>query len=214
MEFGPLAILALVWWVFSLVTQGKKKGQDRRPPRPGPPAPRGEPEERLPAARGDATQQEGGRLEALMREFERAMEEASGVRRPAPGPVETPAEWDTGLESPAEELEEIEALDAYQPEVVSQEDEANFYRPEREVVVLGGDPEELRRQRVQYAEVRTQALTKADHTRFDTRIRETSKVAIVDPGAPASERIKRLRQAIIWREVLGPPVSMRGGDRQ
>lgn len=212
MEFGPLAILALVWWVFSLVAEGKKT-KTRRAPRPLPPP--AEPRERLPAARGDGTQREGSRLEELMREFERAMEEASGVRRPDATPPATTGGWDTGEESEDEEAgEEVESLDAYQPEVVSHEDEANFERPEREAVALGGDWAEVQRQRVRYAEVRSKALTPSDHVRFDARIRQMPAPEVVDGGAPTSDRTLRLRQAIVWREVLGPPVALRGREER
>jgi hypothetical protein len=136
------------------------------------------------------------------------MERALDPSTQLPEPV-SQGGWNVG----EEDVEDVESLDDVEPEVVSRENLSNFERPEREVVVLGGDQEELQRRRMQYAEVRSKALTRGDHDRFDAEIRKPQKVAIVDPGEPASARVLRLRQAIIWREVLGPPVAMRGEER-
>jgi hypothetical protein len=202
-DLGPFAILAIAWWLLSLFADGRRKQQRRgsRPPRPAPP--RSVPPGERPSL-GDPSQREGSRLEEILREMERALDPSTQV----PDPV-SQGGWDVG----EADVEEVESLDDYEPEVVSREDLSNFERPEREVVVLGGDQEELQRRRTQYAEVRSKALTRADHDRFDAEIRKPQKVAIVDPGEPASARVLRLRQAIIWREVLGPPVAMRGEER-
>lgn len=202
-EISPLFVLLVVWWLFGLFTSGKRgqqQHQQRRTrapadrPRPvSPPAPR-------PAAGPDATQREGSRLEQVMREFERALEEASQSRLPR-RPEPTP-EWEA-----EEEWHREGSVEEVEPEVRSLEDD--FVRPERAVVVLGGDADELQRRRVAYAESRNRALTAADHRRFDERIR-TPVPGEPDPEAPLAERTRRLRQAIIWREVLGPPVALRG----
>lgn len=207
-EIGPFALLAIAWWVLSLIGEARKqqqrKGQGRPPsrraqlPRPEPRAER----PRLP----DASQREGNRLEELLREMERALDPMAREQRPAPT---SSGGWDAG----EEEVEEVESLDSYEPEVISTEDLSNFERPEREVVVLGGDQEELQRRRMKYAEVRTKALTRADHDRFDAEIRKPRPVVVVTADEPVSARMQRMRQAIVWREVLGPPVAMRGEER-
>lgn len=213
-EIGPFALLAIAWWVFSLIgearKQQQKKGQ-RRPPTPRAQLPR--PEEPSwpelspkPAHRGDPSQREGSKLEQILREMEWALDPSAREQRPTP---QSRGGWDTG----EEDVEEREALDSYVPEVASTEDFSNFERPEREVIVLGGDQEELQRRRMKYAEVRTKALTQADHDRFDARIRQPQPVAAVKADEPPSERMQRLRQAIVWREVLGQPVAMRGEER-
>jgi len=206
-EIGPFALLALVWWVMSLFGEAKKRQQQGkgRPPVQRPAASRSQ----LPPQRptlADPSQREGSRLEQILREMERALEQTTQVPAPEPEPR---GSWDTGLE----EIEEVEALDSYQPEVASHEDFSNFERPEREVIVLGGDQEELQRRRMNYAEVRTHALTKADHDRFDAKIRKPQVLAEVAQAPPPSARTERLRQAIIWREVLGQPVALRGEER-
>lgn len=206
-DIGPFALLALVWWVFSILGEAKKRQQQGKGPPPVP-RPRASRPERPPQrpTLADPSQREGGRLEQILREMERALEQTAQV--PAPEP-EQRGGWDTGME----EVEEVEALTDYRPEVASTEDFSNFERPEREVIILGGDQEELQRRRMKYAEVRSHALTKVDHDRFDAKIRQPQVVASVAEAPPPSARLSRLRQAIIWREVLGQPVALRGEER-
>jgi hypothetical protein len=60
------------------------------------------------------------------------------------------------------------------------------------------------RARIEAARARDRALTDADHAAFDRRVRA---------GGAATNRKPRRRvsmgDAIIWREILGPPVSLR-----
>ena len=77
MDFGGLLVLGLVWLLFNLIGQGKGKartasrGSPRAPtPQPGP-------------GGVDATQQEGSRLERLLRELERNLEEVAGQQQGA-----------------------------------------------------------------------------------------------------------------------------------
>jgi len=211
-ELGPLLILAALGWIMSAVGDARRKQQ--RGPRP----PRVPPSQRYPrparpreraAPAGDATQREGSRLEQILREFEQALEDAQPVPR-TPGPVPTTSRggWDDG-----EEVEERGSHDDdAQYEVESLERLENFERPAREDVALGADAEELVRRRIAYAEAQGRALGSADHSRFDARIRAPAAAA---PQAPAAApgRMQRLRQAMIWREVLGPPVALRGPGR-
>ena len=48
-------------------------------------------------------------------------------------------------------------------------------------------------------------LTVADHLTFDERIRQEP----ADHTATAGFSPQRLRQAVIWREILGPPLGLR-----
>ena len=60
------------------------------------------------------------------------------------------------------------------------------------------------RARIEAARARDRALTDADHAAFDRRVRAG--------GAAANRKPRRrpgLRDAIVWREILGPPVSLR-----
>ncbi|MDZ4673095.1 MAG: hypothetical protein SGI84_01495 [Gemmatimonadota bacterium] len=204
-DIGPFALLAIVWWFFSLISEARKKQQGKgRPPVGKARLPRPE----LPTQRprlADPSQREGSKLEQILREMEWALDPSVREQRPTP---QSSGGWDAG-----EEVEEVESLDSYVPEVATTEDFSNFERPEREVIVLGGDQEELQRGRMKYAEVRSKALTRADHARFDAEIRKPQQVAVVRPDEPPSVRMQRMRQAIIWREVLGQPVALRGEER-
>lgn len=209
MEISPLFVLLVVWWLFGLLTSGKrgKQRRDQRRTRPGAPAPTPLPPAR--AEGGDPTQQEGSKLERIMREFERALEETSQQRQPT---ADAEPDWDAAEEWEVEEVES-RSLEQFEPEVRSMEDD--FHRPEREVVVLGGDQDALQAGRMAYAENRNRALTAADHQRFDARIRAPqAPVPSVEPDAPPDDRLLRLRQAIIWREVLGPPIAMQDRERR
>jgi hypothetical protein len=210
-DLGPFAILAFLWWIMSAVMEGRKKQQQRRrPPRvelPGPLDPaRKRPAAGTPPTGLDPSQAEGSRLEQILREFEQALEQSTTV----PAPTETRGGWD----APGEEFEERASHDDLEPEVESREGLENFDRPEREVVVLGGDQDALYRSRMAYAEVRSKALSKGDHAAFDARIRAPQTVQKVQADKATTARTMELRKAMIWREVLGPPVALRGMERE
>jgi hypothetical protein len=190
-DLSGLIILALFWFLVNLL--GKGKGQGKRPqerPRARPPMPQGQ---------GDATQREGSQLEALFRELERRLEQASPER----GPRGRPA---TIALPPAEEVEERRSLEV-EPEVVSLEEEVK--RPARLRVDRDEGAERIETARVAAAEARSGSLTKADHAVFDARLRQQpADATAVRPPTP-----ERLREAMIWREILGPPASLRDLDR-
>jgi hypothetical protein len=101
-----------------------------------------------------------------------------------------------------EDVEERESLE--EPErVVSLETEA----PRRERVEYDQDAEAevIVQRRIEAARARDRALTKSDHKIFDAQIRqEPADHTAVRRYTPA-----QLRDAVVWREILGPPVSER-----
>jgi hypothetical protein len=153
----------------------------------------------MPQGQGDATQREGSQLEALFRELERRLEQASPER----GPRGRPA---TIALPPAEEVEERASLEI-EPEVVSLEQETK--RPARVRVDRDEGAERIEAARVTAAEARSGSLTRADHVAFDARLRQQP----ADATAVRPPTAERLREAMIWREILGPPVSLRDQDR-
>jgi hypothetical protein len=192
-DFSGLLLLALLWVVFNVLTRrgtGEPGSTRSRPPLPGAPPP----------ASGDATQQEGSRLETLLRELERTLDQ--GTAAPPPGRVGRPA--DVPLPS-AEEVEERESLET-EPEVVSLE--GHVSRPLRPQLSQDEGAATLVARRIAAAESRSGALTKADHRLFDERIRAEP----ADATAVRTPTAAELRQAIIWREVLGPPIALRQDD--
>lgn len=185
MDFTGLLILGALWFLLNLMGKSREGG-GARPPRP--PGPR--------RGGGDATQQEGSKLEALFRELERQLNQAS--RAPErPGRASLPS---------AEEVEERTSLES-QPVVVSLEEDVS--RPERVVVTQDDAAERIVAARLKAAEARSGAHTSADHAAFHLKIQpEPADATAVRQLTPAE-----LRRAVIWREILGPPMSERDPER-
>lgn len=81
-------------------------------------------------------------------------------------------------------------------------------RVERPKITYDASAEEAERTRVEMARARDRALGAADHAEFDRRIRAAAATPIEMRRRPAPKRTP-LREAIVWREILGPPVSLR-----
>jgi hypothetical protein len=224
-DFNGILVLGLVWLLFSLFSAARKGRAGSRPRSTPPPSDRGSTSGGRASGTGDPTQREGSRLEQLLRELERSLEEVGGTqpapssRLPgpssgAPGPSTRPPDPSpsrsplpsrlpaAGLPSD-EEVENRESFDDEPVRVVSLEGEV--HRPQRARVVQDDAAEDLVRRRIDAARARDRALTKADHEAFDARIRqEPADHTAVRRYTPA-----QLRDAIVWREILGPPVSDR-----
>jgi hypothetical protein len=185
-DITGIIALGVFWFLINLL--GKARGKEDRP-RPRPP---------LPGGGSDPTQREGSQLERLFRELERRLEQAS----PQQGPLGRSA---TVALPPAEEVEERGSLEV-EPEVVSREEAAN--RPARVRVDRDEEIERVEAARIAAAEARSGALTAKDHVAFDARLKpQPADATAVRPSSP-----ERLREAIVWREILGPPVSLRDQD--
>jgi len=196
-DFGGLLVLGILWLLFNLISQGK--GRTRTAPRPTPqPRPSGAP---------DPTQQEGSRLERMLRELERSLEgvaerqSGGGSRLPSPQrPTAVRLPPMTAAEE--EDIEERESLE--EPErVVSLETEV--WRPERAAYDQDTEAEATVQRRIEAARARDRALGKADHKAFDAKIRQE----VADHTAVRRYTPAQLRDAVVWREILGPPVSER-----
>jgi hypothetical protein len=186
MDFGGLLLLGLLWLAFSFFGKKRETG--------APPRQRPEPGRRVvlpPAAapgQGDPTQREGSRLEMFLREMERALNQAAG-----------PAGRQASARLPdAEEVEELESREVH-PEVESLE--VDVRRPERVVVDRDDEAEAVEARRVAAAAARGGSLTRADHVAFDQRIRAEP----ADHTAVRGYTVQQLRDAVVWREILGPP---------
>jgi hypothetical protein len=191
-EIGPIALFVL-WAVASLfgrVAQGKKGQQQQpRPPRP------------VPQRRDESAARTGQptTFEELLAEMRGQLEQAKEMERSG---ADTHEPWQRSLPE-AESVEDTTSLEE-EPVVVSLEVEP--HRPERPVEISQSDAMQvLVQKRIDAAELRNREWRLEDHKRFDQAIRE-AKPARVARIAPAH---RALRQAMIWNEVLQPPVSMR-----
>ena len=217
-DFGGLIWIALIWFAASFLSAKRKKQRAEQARRraqrasqatlPAPPesaqsgvtqrttsVPASSP---APTGQGrlDSTQREGTALERMLRQFGAELEQLEGGQR---GPMGR----DTAVELPsAEEVEEREILD--QP--VERPERTPVVRTPRRIVTRDTETEAVVRRRLAVAEEHSRALTLADHRAFDAKIRQ----------APAEVRSKKtrfsakqIRQAIVWREILGPPLALR-----
>ena len=162
--------------------QQRLQQRQQRPTQPAPPRPAG------------GTQSEGTRLEDLLR----VLTEAAGVPT-TEGPMGRPARIPL---PPAEEVEERESLEV-EEQIQNLETEAR--RPSRRDVDHDDEAEAIVRRRILAAQERDRTLTRADHLAFDKKIR----AAQPDNTRVAKPRHPSLRDAIVWREILGPPISLR-----
>jgi hypothetical protein len=211
-DLGPALVFGAMWLVFNAMRKAGSKpppspgapprrlpAPSTRPPaRPGPGQVPGARPRAIPPVTGrDATQQEGSRLEALLRELGRTLDQASGPtgRRP-----------DRSLPS-AEEVEERESLEV-SPEVQSLETAPR--RAARVEVDRDDEAEQVAARRIAAAEAQAKPLTKAEHLAFDARIRQEP----ADKTATRGYTARQLRDAVVWREILGPPVSLRGEEEE
>jgi len=194
MDFTGLLVLAALYALLNLIGRSQQKrsqeAERRRAPRTGPPA-RLPPVSHEPGS-ADATQQEGSRLEMMLRQLERALEEGSPER---PITLSLPEE---------EEIEDRSSLER-DPVVVSLETDVR--REPRRRVDQDEGAEEIEARRISAAAARDKATTKVDHAAFDQRIRQE----VADKTA-TGYTTRQLREAVVWREILGPPVSMRGEE--
>jgi hypothetical protein len=199
-DFGGLLVLGLVWLIFNLVGQGKARTTSRGTPSRPTPQPR-------PPGTVDPSQQEGSRLERLLRELERNLEQVADLQSGgAPRPPLSQRSTTVRLPAPPageeEDIEERESLE--EPEqVVSLE--ADVQRGPRAVYDQDSEAETIAERRIEAARARDRALGKSDHTAFDSRIRQEA----ADHTAVRRYTPAQLRDAIVWREILGRPVSER-----
>ena len=190
MELPGIIVLAVVWFlVTNLISwAGRTSQRPRTTPRPRQPRPTPYPPGR------DPTQQEGSRLELMLREFQRALEDA----RREGSPVETPGPR-------YEQVEEGRSLEV-ESEATSLEKLVS--RPGRREVDQDDEAEQIAARRIKAAAARDTAQSPLDHVAFDERIRQQP----AEHTAVRTYTVQQLRDAMVWREILGRPVSLRGGS--
>ena len=196
-----LWVLAVLWAILSFVGRLSKgrAGVAGKGPTPDPELEirrrhrlervRRTPEPERPAS---ATEQ----LEAWRREMERL----TGLRTGADyGPLGKPSA--VGLPE-AEDVEDRESLEV---EGDTTSLEVSGVRAPRVVVDQDEQAEQLLRRRTAVAEGRLSGRSQADHRKFDQTVRAVPALMV------RADRSK-LRTAVIWREILERPVSLRDGS--
>lgn len=213
---GLWIVLVVAYVVFSVISEAVKKqrgeaGEDTR--RRARAAAR-ERAERLARAGAPApsrgadlgtspTQVEARRLEELLRGLGGALgmpDGPVGVTGPAPGQEEEPDE-------------------AYSLEGATLEGESRDVAPVRATRVVRAEDESasaLVQRRIDAAARRSGALGPSDHVAFHRRLAaQSAPVQVERPKgrhAVMAGTTKDLRRAVVWREILGPPVALRDGD--
>jgi len=190
LDVSQLLFVGFLWFAFQILRErGKASSGAKRPPVAPPDPGQVRP---LPTPAGtDPTQIEGSRLEGLLRDLNRTLDEVAQVKKPAPhAPERQPAPT------------------VVTPEAVSRE--GSVRRTVRTDVDQDDSAAQVAARRIAAAEARNTAVrspehTAADHKAFDRRIRQEP----ADHTAVRTYTPKQLSDAIVWREILGPPVSLR-----
>jgi len=192
MDPGFAVGLGVLWVLFNIFARkGKRLDQNERLPGSRPQVP---PRVPLPPSAGtDPTQREAVRLQDLLRELGRTLDEASVQRTGQPKAEKRLPPKSVAVRKPSEDVPEARSL------------EEDVQRPERAVVDADDEAEAIAARRIAAAEANARPLDAADHRVFDARIREEP----ADATATKGYSMRRLRDAIVWREILGPPVSLR-----
>lgn len=76
------------------------------------------------------------------------------------------------------------------------------------VVDFDDEAEGIAARRIASVRGRERPLGESDHAKFDERIRREA----ADATATPTPNLAQLRHAVVWREILGPPVAMRDPD--
>lgn len=197
--FGWFVVIAIVVNIFKAIAKGAEEAKGSAPS-PGPIRPKGRPPQQTGLPKGPpprarierqptvpVPRQKGP--EELWREMLGQMQQAEQARRSGKIRVEEVEGWE---ETQSLEVEEqVRSL------------EGPVERKARVRVDYDEQAESVAQRRVATAAARDGAITPADHKTFDEQIRT--------PGAPVVLQRGReeIRRAMIWREILGPPVSMR-----
>lgn len=225
--FEGLIILGVIYFILSRLQKvGKQVGRS-----PGQP-----PDRQPPAGVRGAPEQEGSALETILKEIERVkrqkqFERPEPARRPLAdsrpelkpmaarraGPPRRPDVVQdergplgriarTRLES-AEDVEVRTSLeDQGSLEITDASEIAEDLWRKRQRVVVDADEqaEAVAQRRLQEVEARNRPHADADHRAFDQRVRTGEEA----PGAPGRYSSAQLRQALVWREILGPPKAL------
>jgi hypothetical protein len=195
-EIEPAAVLAVLWVFLSIVGRMVKGGGQQ--PRPRQPA-------KVPQRVQQRVQQPTS-FDELLEEMRRQVEEAR-QRGGHPDAVGSDT-WSDPYEDESELIEDRSVWEE-DPTVVSMEVEP--IERARETIDHDSEAELIAQRRIQEALARNRAWRLQDHREFDNEIRD-----LPDQSSRKERVVRRkmpIREAMIWREILSPPVAMRLNQR-
>ncbi len=177
-DINGFLVIGALWFVLTLITKAKGSIRSRQP---GPPSyPRPTP---LPS-RQDPTQQEGVRLQMVLGELRRALEEAAQAGSPSGETRARPRQAGESLE-----LSEVQSLEG---------------EGEREPVDLDDEAAGIEARRIQAAADRN-AGRKPEAKQPAPLVRQEP----ADHTSAPRYSARQLREAVVWREILDPPLALR-----
>jgi len=145
--------------------------------------------------------------EARRLELAEALKEIEKVKRRA----ET---WREGVAPQRAQVKRIESPTSGLPSALEVEDRESLEVAGVEAAAAPEDQDEqaerLVAQRLKEVEARNRELTDSEYTEFERKIRqEGSQPATVRESPKPRYSAQQLRDAFVWREILGPPVGLR-----
>ncbi len=177
-DINGFLVIGALWFVLTLITKAKGSIRSRQP---GPPSyPRPTP---LPS-RQDPTQQEGIRLQRVLGDLRRALEEAAQAGAPSGETMPRPRQAGESLE-----LSEVQSLEG---------------EGEREPVDLDDEAAGIEARRIQAAADRN-AGRKPEAKQPAPLVRQEP----ADHTSAPRYSARQLREAVVWREILDPPLALR-----
>ena len=188
----PFFVL-IAWVVFSVIRSAAKAAgelEKKRPP------PTGTLPTSLPGTNPDFLE--------MLRQLERTSRGQGAEPAPRPVPAQRPI--------PAPRSGQAQAPGRVRPPARTErpefvEDVRTLEVASREEVSLDTASEAAAQRRREVAARRERPRTAADHAAFDARVR--AEPAEPAEAAATSEGVARLRSALVWSELLSPPVSLR-----
>lgn len=179
MEFGFVIVVAIAWMILNAVREAMKQIPGGKPPA---------------GSRRPPLEDSGNFADASpgLRDLLEALEKARAPAARGPVKAQPPRR-----PPPVEEAEFVEDTTSL---------ETAPRRIAREEIDLDSASEEAIRKRREAVAFRDRPRTPADHAAFDARVRQEPADATRVASAAATPS---LRQALIWREILGPPPSLR-----
>jgi hypothetical protein len=196
--FEGLIVLGVIYFIVSQVQKaGKRGGRPAIQP----------PDRQPPSASGSAREEQRLSLDTILKEIERVKRQKQLEQ---PEPARPPL---LSSRPAAKPMVASRAGPPQRPEVI-QDERGPLGRVAKTRLESAGDvevrisadeqAEGVVQQRLREVAARNRPLAEADHQAFDQQVRAGEG----PPGATRRYTADQLRQALVWREILGPPKAL------